>query len=210
MGRAAPPNKHKEIILGDADWQRQGRGKDEEGEQELPPKPLQGTAGPSPSSHLCCVCANGGAEGQSPPGRVPPALEDQDVSSPSSVPPPQHSRAEGPGEGRAGSGDPTPACHPWKAGAAVCGGGRKEGRKCRSISRKPPCPAVTSPKAGEGVAAPRPPLTAPRGSGSALPVLRRLRDAGRAQQSMNGRSGFLPPPRRPPGAGGSSCSALAS
>lgn len=147
------------------------------------------------------VCAKGG-RGTKPPGHIPPALEEQDVSSPSSVPPPQHSWAEGRGEGRAEAVGPSAAI-PGKRGQP-CGEEGSAGAFPGSPRARQPLPQ----RLGRGRQRPGPPAT-PRGSGSALPVLRRLRDAGRAQQSMNGRSGFLPP-RRPPGAGGSSCSALAS
>lgn len=74
-----------------------------------------------------------------------------------------------------------------------------------AASRSPPaCPAAASPQAPGwegGVAAPRPPA-APRGSRRSSPCAaggcRRMHDAGSAEQSMNERSGFLPPPLPPP------------
>lgn len=153
-----PPNRHKETILGDPDGKGRARARMRRGSRkcspEAPAGSPAGTAGPPiqpPVSVPRGLSVPKGGRGTESPGHIPAALEEQDVSFPSSVPPPQHSWAEEPGEGRAEAVG-LHACHPWKAGAAMWGG-----RKCRSISRKPPCPAAASPKAGEGMAAPRPP-----------------------------------------------------
>lgn len=135
--------------------QRQGRGKGEEGEQEMPPQALAGSpAGPLIQCRCPGVCLCRGGRGTEPPARphsscpgragcVIPLL----CPSPSALL----------GRGDRGKEEPrrrdrAPAI-PGKQGQP-CG---EEGRKCGSVSRKPPCPAAASPKAGEGEAAPRPP-----------------------------------------------------
>lgn len=213
LGRAAPPNRHKETILADPDGKGRARARMRRGSRKCPPRspcgvPSWAQLGPPiqpPVSVPRGLSVPMGAEGQRDrvprphscsPGRagcVIPLL----CSSPSAL------------LGRGTGGRKSRSSGTARLPSLESGGSHVGRKEVQEHFQEAPVPSSRFPKGwgGDG-SAPAPPA-APRGSGSALPVLRRLRDAGRAQQSMNGRSGFLPP-RRPPGAGGSSCSALAS